>query len=204
MVAYSSNYNFCMIKTIYISKSDMELVDLLKAGNQHAFAEIYDRYFGVLYLHAFNRLGDKDEAKDLVQELFTYLWSKRSTLEPKTNFSNYLYTWVRNKVLNEIAHRSVEEKYRCFMATTITAGEALTDYRVRERQLAAIIEREVSALPPKMREVFELSRKHNLTYKEIGEKLDLTEQSVRSHVKNALKILRTRLGLMLFLYFLFF
>ena len=182
----------------------MELVDLLKAGNQHAFAEIYERYFGVLYLHAFNRLGDKDEAKDLVQELFTYLWSKRNTLEPKTNFSNYLYTWVRNKVLNDIAHKTVEQKYRSVLAIEISAGEALTDHRVRERQLAAIIEQEVQSLPPKMREVFELSRKHNLTYKEIAGQLNLSEQSVRSHVKNALKILRAKLGLVLFLYFLFF
>lgn len=189
---------------IYISMSDMELVDLLKAGNQHAFAEIYERYFGVLYLHALNRLRDKDQAKDLVQELFMYLWSKRKTLEPKTNFSHYLYTWVRNKVLNDIAHKAVEEKYRSVLTIELGVGEALTDHRVRERQLAAIIEKEVNALPPKMREVFELSRKYNLTYKEIGAQLNLSEQSVRSHVKNALKILRTKLGLVLFLYFLFF
>jgi len=184
--------------------SDMELVDLLRSGNQHAFAEIYESYFGALYLHAYNRLDDVDEAKDIIQELFSYLWIKRNTLEPKTNFSNYLYTWLRNKVFNDIAHKHVEEKYRSVLAIEISAGEALTDHRVRERQLAAIIEREVQALPPKMREVFELSRKHNLTYKEIAGKLNLTEQSVRSHVKNALKILRTKLGLVLFLYFLFF
>jgi len=189
---------------MYTSMNDMELVDLLRSGNQHAFAEIYERYFGALYLHAFNRLGDRDEAKDLVQELFSYLWSKRSTLAPKTNFSNYLYTWVRNNVLNAIAHKHVEEKYRTVLAARIDTAESITDYRVRERQLAAIIEREVQALPPKMREVFELSRKYNLSYKEIGEKLNLTEQSVRSHVKNALKILRIKLGIVLFIFFIFY
>lgn len=189
---------------MYTSMNDMELVDLLRSGNQHAFAEIYERYFGALYQHAFNRLGDKDEAKDLVQELFSYLWSKRSTLAPKTNFSNYLYTWVRNNVLNAIAHKQVEDKYRTVLAARIDTAESITDYRVRERQLAAIIEQEVQALPPKMREVFELSRKYNLSYKEIGEKLNLTEQSVRSHVKNALKILRIKLGIVLFIFFIFY
>jgi len=52
--------------------SDMELVDLLRSGNQHAFAEIYESYFGALYLHAYNRLDDVDEAKDIIQELFSY------------------------------------------------------------------------------------------------------------------------------------
>ncbi len=187
----------------YNSLSDMELLDLVKSDNEVAFAEIYDRYFGVLYLHAYHRLRDKDEAKDLVQELFVYLWSKRALLEPKTNFSNYLYTWVRNRVLNAIAHKHVEEKYRSALATQVDVAEAFTDHRVRERQLAAIIEREIHALPPKMREVFELSRKYNLSYKEIGDKLNLTEQSVRSHVKNALKILRIKLGIVLFIFFLF-
>lgn len=188
----------------YNSLSDLELVELLRTGNQNAFAEIYERYFGLLYLHAYNRLRDKDEAKDLVQELFSHLWSKRATLEPKTNFANYLYTWVRNRVLNIIAHKQVEEKYKAALPGWISGTEALTDHRVRERQLAAIIEREIRALPPKMREVFELSRKSNLSYKEIAEKLNLSEQSVRSHVKNALKILRMRLGILLYLFFIFY
>lgn len=188
----------------YNSLSDLELVELLKSGNHAAFAEIYERYFGLLYLHACNRLRDKDEAKDLVQELFSYLWSKRNTLEPQTNFSNYLYTGVRNRVLNVIAHKQVEERHRVSVASWLDGAEAVTDHRVRERQLAEIIEKEINALPPKMRTVFLLSRKSNLSYKEIGEKLDLTEQSVRSHIKNALRILRMRLGIFVYLFFIFY
>jgi RNA polymerase sigma-70 factor (ECF subfamily) len=65
---------------------------------------------------------------------------------------------------------------------------------VREKQLAAIIEREIAALPPKMREVFVLSRKEYLTHKEIAELLGISEQTVSKHVTNALKILRVKLG----------
>ena len=184
------------------SLSDLELVDLLKSGNQEAFAEIYDRYFGPLYIHAYNRIKDKDEAKDLVQELFSNLWSKRETLEPKTSFTGYLYTSMRNSVLNFLSHKLVEEKY--LSSVWISNTEACTDHRVREQQLAAIIEKEIQALPPKMRTVFELSRKSNLSYREIAVKLDLTEQSVRSHVKNALKILRIKLGVIIYLFYIFY
>ena len=188
----------------YNSLSDLELVDLLKSGNPDAFAEIYERYFGPLYLHAYKRIKDKDEARDVVQELFSHLWSKRDTLEPRTSFSNYLYTWVRNSILNIIAHKLVEEKYLSSLPVLSDDTESLTDHRVRERQLAAIIEKEIEALPPRMKAVFELSRKSNLSYKEIAEKLDLTEQSVRSHVKNALKILRMRLGVLIYLFYIFY
>lgn len=190
--------------TAYNSFSDLELLDLVKSDNESAFAEIYERYFGVLYLHAYHRLHDKDEAKDLVQELFTYLWSKRGLLEPKTNISNYLYTWVRNRVLNIIAHRQVQEKYLATLPSLDSSAEAVTDHRLRERQLMAIIEREVAALPPKMREVFVMSRTANLSYRDIGEKLQISEQSVRSHVKNALKILRAKLGVLFCLLFILY
>ncbi len=190
--------------TAYSSLSDLELAGLLKLGNPGAFEEIYERYFRVLYLHAYHRLRDKDEAKDLIQELFFMLWSKREALDFKTNFSNYLYTWVRNRIINAISHKNVEAKYVSAIAIFDPDAEQHTDYLVRERQLAAIIENEIRALPPKMREVFELSRKSNLTYKAIAAQLDISEQTVRSHVKNALKILRTKLGMLLYLFFIFY
>ncbi len=179
----------------YDCMSDLELVDRIRSGNQHAFAKIYERYFGVLYLHAYHRLRDKDEAKDLVQELFSYLWVHRESLAPGPNFSNYLYTSVKNRVLNIIAHKCVEDKFLSSLQYAEGKAEAITDHLARERQLAGIIEKEIQALPPRMRQVFELSRKANLTYKEIAARLELSEQSVRSHVKGALRVLRTKLGI---------
>lgn len=189
--------------TKYRLLSDFELFALFKSGDRNAFAEIYERYFGLLYLHAANRLKEKDEAKDLVQELFFNLWTSGSSLQLKTNLSNYLYTCVKNAVLNVIAHKHVEQKY--IQAIDLdTQVEACTDYWVREKQLADIIEKEIDALPPRMKQVFLLSRKANMTYIEIAERLDLTEQSVRSHVKNALRVLRVKLGTLLHLFtFLF-
>lgn len=183
----------------YDSMNDFELVNLIKSGNKHAFAKIYERYFDVLYLHAYHRLRDKDEAKDLVQELFSYLWSHRESLNPTSNFSNYLYTSVRNRVLNILAHKYVEDKFLSSLQHAENKMEAITDHLARERQLAMIIEKEIQSLPPRMRHVFELSRKANLSYKEIAARLELSEQSVRSHVKGALRLLRTRLGLWIYL-----
>ncbi|MEC5145343.1 RNA polymerase sigma-70 factor [Chitinophaga sp. 180180018-2] len=179
--------------------NDLELVDLIRSGNQQAFAKIYERYFGLLYLHAYHRLRDKDEAKDLVQELFSHLWSHRESLTPASNFSSYLYTSVRNRILNIVAHRSVEGKFLSSLPAVDIAAEAVTDHLARERQLAMIIEKEIQSLPPKMRQVFELSRKANLSYKEIAARLELSEQSVRSHVKGALRVLRARLGLWVYM-----
>ncbi len=184
--------------TDYNSLSDLVLTDLLKSGDQFAFSEIYERYFGLLYLHAFNKLRDKEEAKDVVQELFAFLWSKHTTIELRTNLSNYLYTSIRNRILNQIAHKQVHERYVLKLPDYFPSS-GLTDHLVREHQLAAIIEKEINALPRKMRMVFEMSRKHNMTHKEIAEQLDISEQSVRSHVKNALKVLRVKLQILAYI-----
>lgn len=185
----------------YEEYSDLELVRLFKTGDRNAFTAIYDRFFGVLYVHAFNRLKNEAEAKDAIQDLFINMWNKREAVD-LSNLSNYLYTSVRNRVLNIVAHRAVQQKYLAALPHEIIIEDCHTDYRLRERQLSAIISKEIALLPPKMRHVFELSRIHNLSHKEIADQLGISEQSVRSHVKNALKILRTRLGLVLYLVFL--
>jgi len=172
--------------------SDVELAGLIAGDDHEAFAELYERYFNILYIHAMKKLRDKDEARDLVQDLFVHLWSRRGSLGQHKNIANYLYASVRNRVLNLVAHKQVADKYLLSLIVDDMRIEAITDHRVRETQLAGMIESEISALPPKMREVFELSRKLNYTHKEIAMQLNLSEQSVRSHVKGALRILRTK------------
>ncbi|PUZ23014.1 RNA polymerase subunit sigma-70 [Chitinophaga parva] len=183
----------------YGSMNDLELIALTGCDDQQAFAELYARYFDALYLHACQRLRDKAEAKDLVQELFSHLWSQRHALSTTEHFSSYLYKAIRNRVLNLLAHKAVEAKFLVNLQYTGNGTEAVTDHLAREHQLARVVEQEIQSLPPRMRQVFELSRKQHMPYKEIGMLLNLSEQSVRSHIKGALKLLRTRLGLWLYL-----
>lgn len=185
----------------YGNYTDSELANLLKAGDRDAFTEIYARFSNVLYVHAFIRLKSNVESMDIVQDLFVNLWNRRESTN-FTNLSNYLYTAVRNGVLNIIAHKAVESRYLSTLPQSVVMTDSLTDHRLRERQLADIIAKEIELLPPRMRQVFQLSRLHNLSHKEIADQLGISEQAVRSHVKNALKILRVRLGLVTFLIFL--
>jgi RNA polymerase sigma-70 factor (family 1) len=175
--------------------SDAELIALLREGDNHAFAEIYLRYFGVLYVFAHRKLKDEEDAKDILQELFTNIWEKRELLAFSGTLNTYLYAAVRNRMLDRIGRAAVESRYIQSLQTFIDAGLSTSDHRIREKQLTSLIEQEINALPAKMQQVFLLSRRDHLTYKEIAGKLDLSEQTVRSHVKHALRTLRVRLGL---------
>jgi len=188
------------IKTL----SDAELVDLLKSGDQLAYTEIYDRYILILLNHAYNKTRDREEAKDIVHEVFATLWARRENFNCQSNLSGYLYTAVRNNILNQVVHNDVKGKYLASIAQFIynNNSQIITDHLVREHQLSSIIEKEIAELPPKMREVFELSRKQHFSHKQIAEKLEISEQTVSKHVTNALRILRVRLGVFIYLLWL--
>ncbi|PUZ23930.1 RNA polymerase sigma-70 factor [Chitinophaga costaii] len=176
---------------------------LLNNSDKDAYAEIYQRFKGILFIHAYRLLREKEEAKDVVQEIFARLWTKREQLNLTVSLSSYLYAAVRNKIFDLIARKKVETEYISSLQTFISQGDMITDQLVREKELRAIIEGEIAALPPKMREVFELSRKGNLTHRQIAEKLGLSEKTVKKQVNNALKMLRLKLGVFTYLiYFL--
>jgi len=189
--------------TGYNVLADLELYALLKAGDKVAYTEIYNRYFSLLYLHALKRLRDEEAARDLIQDLFTTLWIKREVLTTRTNLSNYLYTAVRNGVFNFIAHQKVASRYINELPDKIEPSECITDHLARERQLSALIEKEIAELPDKMREIFLLSRVEGLSHKEIAERLGISELTVKTQVKNALRILREKLGFIIYFIFIY-
>jgi len=187
----------------YHTLEDQELFDLIKSEDEAAFKEIYERYFDVLYIHAYKRLQDKEEAQDVIQEVFTALWDKRGHIFLTSSLPAYLFTAVRNKIFNKLSHKKYERSYLQSLQQFIHKGVCQTDHLVRENQLQTLIEKEIAALPPKMQEVFSLSRNAHLSHKEIAAELNLSEQTVKKQVNNALRILRTKLGLFIFLYLLF-
>lgn len=180
-----TNYNAC---------NDTQLLNLLRSGDGMAYTEIYDRYALVLLGHAYNKTRSRNEAKDIVHEVFTTLWAKRGSLQID-HLAGYLFRSVRNVILNQVAHRAVQDKFIKSMEK-FAAGSELPDHLVREKQLAAIIEHAIASLPPKMREVFILSRKEHLSHREIADLLGISEQTVSKHITNALKILRVKLGIL--------
>lgn len=181
-----------MKKTSLQNLSDFELLQLFAEGEDKAFTEIYQRYQSKLYYHALKMLKDRDEAQDVIHDLFTKLWDKRDSLALTGSLSSYLYTSVRNRILDIFSHEKIVSKYQESLQTFINKGEFITDHEIREKELTRVIEKEISDLPPKMREVFKLSREEHLTYAEIAKEMDIAENTVRKHITNAIKKLKPK------------
>src|SRR5690606_7290355 len=131
------------------------------------FTELYNRYWALMYVYACKMLDDKDSAEDIVQEVFTYIWNNCCQIEINASVSNYLYTAVRYRIFDYFDRQKVRTAYIESLQHFIDEGEYTTDSYVREKELKSLIEAAVEVLPPRMREVFELSRKSFLSQKEI-------------------------------------
>jgi len=180
--------------SVYLLYNDKQLLDSLRSGDKDAYTEIYQRYWPILFRHARKLLKNEKDAKDVVQETFISLWTIAADLDQKTLLSPYLYMTVRNKILNIFRHNKVVNSHLTSLDDFMSSGTNITDHLVREKLLIKLIEEEIANLPPRMREVFELKRKSNLSYKEIAEIMDISDLTVKTQMSKAIKILREKFG----------
>jgi RNA polymerase sigma-70 factor (family 1) len=178
----------------YESQTDNELITLIKEGDKSAFSEVYRRYWPLLFRHARKLLKEEEECKDIVQDVFISLWLAVLEFNEKTVLSAYLYTSTRNKILNIFRRNKVANLHLESLGNFMEQGTNVTDHLVREHMLASQIEAEISNLPARMREVFELKRKQNLSYKEISEVMDISDLTVKTQMNKAITILKAKFG----------
>lgn len=175
------------------------LLQQLRDGDGTAFTTIYNTYYSTLYLHAYNRLRNREIAQDIVHDLFANLWSKKTQLTITEGLSSYLYTAVRNRIIDYVSRQETSSRYIQSLGNFLLQTPDTPDLKVEAQELAAMIEKEIAALSPQLRVVFELSRNEHLSHKEIAAKLSLSEQTVRGYIKSALRTLRLKFGTHFFL-----
>ena len=182
---------------------EKELLQLLKRGDELAFSEIYDRYWQKLFSIAANKLNNLTEAEELVQDIFLDLWKRHENIDIHSTLSAYLAVAVKYKVLDILAKRAQQWKYRHYASHTLAQADHSTEQWLAFEELKERIERSVAKLPEKCRLVFELSRNKGLSQKEIALEMGIAEKTVEAHLGNALRKLRTSLGSLFAVLFFF-
>lgn len=178
----------------YGTHTDEELTALLRQGNHAAYTELFNRYWSAMYLHARKMLHDEDEAMDVVQDIFTLLWTRSAEMEFSVSVKSYLYTAVRNQVLKIISRGKLKEKFIGNMTKVMTELVSTTENQVDYNELERLIEREIASLPPQMQRIYNKSRNEGLSYKEIATELGITEHTVKTTIYRAVSILRTKIA----------
>jgi RNA polymerase sigma-70 factor (family 1) len=172
--------------------TDGQLVALLSESNKAAFDAIYARYWRLLYAVAFGQLGTKEEAEDIVHNVFERIWNNRQTQQIK-NLKAYLVVSVRHYSINYIKAQITYRKFQEYLIFQEIQKNFSTDDIVNYTELQWVVNEVLEKMPDKTAEVFRMSRYENKSVKDIAAHLNLTEKAVEYHITKSLKFIKERL-----------
>lgn len=178
----------------YSILNDKELTDFLQAGDEHAFTEIYNRYWTRLFSIAANKIRDLDEAEEIVQDIFISLWRRKNELGLIGTLNSYLAVSVKYRVIKILDKRNSQQKYANYSRQTASITDDSTQQWLEFEELRTRLAAFVADLPEKCRLVYQLSRESGYSQKKIAMEMGISEKTVEAHLGKALKTLRTRLS----------
>ncbi len=175
------------------AQTDTDLAKKIRIGNDRAFKEMYDRYHVQLYYIARQYLKSPELAEDAVQEVFVKLWVKRSGIDLSKSIKSYLFTILKNHLLNELrkkkevllCYHEVEEKQ--FQKKNGTSDQVIYN------EYLDVVKKGMKGLTDREREIFELKSVKNYTNSEISELLDINIRTVKTHYYHSAKYIRSYL-----------
>lgn len=175
-------YTNCV--TAEILHTDYYLLDQVSGGDTTAFEAIYLRYWRPLLNAAYKRLKDKQQAEDIVQNVFLRLWNKREHLNI-LSLSAYLHGAVRYEVLKFISRSKGTLFFHSLLEEVIMDAES-ADAKILSSEMMELVLAYAQTLPQKRRNIFLLHLQDNLSTKQIADTLQVTQKTVQNQLRTAL------------------
>lgn len=189
--------------TEYNRYSDTELVHKLAESKQQALVALYNRYWDKLFVVAANLLGNAEEAEECVQNVFVGLWNRRENLQLTHTLHAYLAVAVKYQSLTVLARRQRTPEHRRYEDALSEPVDNLSpESEFIAKEVMQRVEQSINQLPPQCQLVFRLSREHDKSIKAIATELNLSNNTVKMHLKRANRKLRENLRLVFFFFFI--
>jgi len=174
-----------------LSHNEKELLQSLAEGNEAAFAKLYETYAPALIGFVAARVSSLEDARDLIHDLFIYLWEERANIVITSSIQPFLFAAARYRIIDHFRRNSTRREYavklQLLQASLSTDAENMLD----EKDLRLTIEQAVDQLSPRVKEIYRLSRDQHRTIREIADELQLSQQTVRNQLATALSHLRS-------------
>ncbi|WP_438711986.1 RNA polymerase sigma-70 factor [Aquimarina muelleri] len=168
----------------------------INEGNKKAFKILFELYYSKLLYVAQNYVSNKEDAEEIVQDVFVKIWKKRKSIS--ANINGYMFKVTKNSCLDYLR----SQKTKLSSVNNTLQLEAFLNYKaladdisssIIEKELEQKILRSINLLPEKCKEVFIKSRIDGLKNKEISGELDISVKTVENHMSKALKHMRLHL-----------
>ena len=179
----------------YQNYDDHDLVQLLRIDDVKAFELLYDRYVDILYEYVDKRIDDREQSKEIVQELFEWLWKNRTSIVITSSVRSYLLGSAKHQILNYIRSKQIQHKYvNHFIYVSKGGNSCPTEEMINLSDLETGIDQKISELPDKCRTVFRMSRIEHQSIQHIAKHMNISRRTVENYISRALKHLRASLG----------
>ncbi|HZK97203.1 MAG TPA: RNA polymerase sigma-70 factor [Prolixibacteraceae bacterium] len=181
-----------------MTKSNSDLILLIQKDDRVAFYNIYERYSKRLYGFVLRYIKQKEDAEEIVQEVFVKVWESRNKIDANDSFESFLFTIAYNTTISILRKRTNEKKYLDHLKSLqqLTKSPNLID-EIYFNELNARVQSLLNELTPRQKEIFHLSREEGLTHDEIAKKLDISVNTVKKHIANTLTFLKTHIDIRL-------
>lgn len=176
---------------MHVIQSEALLFRKMQEGDWDAFNSFFECYSEQLYLYCLGFLKNREEAEDIVQDVFIYLWVNRAKISYTGSVYSYLCRSVKNSCIDYKLHERVKMRY-CQERTAqkVEEREETDDFEELYKKLQIVMD----TLPPKCKEIFMLGCMEEMNYKEIAEQLGVSVNTVKTQVKVAYKKIKSEFG----------
>lgn len=163
----------------------------LKNGSYKAFEAIYKRYAGKLYNFIMTiSHGDRYMAEEIVQSVFIKLWEMHPQINPEKSILSFLSVIAKNMLLNKYQRQTVDYLYQEFILKEQLGYDRITENEIDRKWLEIFIDELIEQLPPSRRKIFILSRKEDMSTRQIAEIMHISVSTVETQLSLAMKFMR--------------
>jgi RNA polymerase sigma-70 factor (family 1) len=173
--------------------NDEQVLRELAEGSEKAFTVIYERYYYAVARTGIKYLQDTKLTEDLVQEIFTKIWTNRENFTGVLHFQSYLYTMVKNLALLYIKDVAREVVAKQNFVRRKAESDNNIDRYLAEKEYNELVNQAIAELPVPHQKVFKLAKIDGVNRTEIAEQLKLSQQTVDNYLVLAVKTIKHRL-----------
>lgn len=180
------------------------LLSRISEGDESAFSEIFHRYSGKVYAFSLKLTQSETVAEEIVQEVFLKIWVHRTSLVSIEFFPSYLYTITRNHAFNVLKRLAREEHAKAVLEKQLSEAHTETEETIIYQEYQNMIDKVINDLPPQQKLVYSLCHQEGLKYEEVARRLHISRLTVKTHMQQALRTIKSHLSGMITSICLFF
>jgi RNA polymerase sigma-70 factor (ECF subfamily) len=178
----------------FLLYSDEELISEIKADNMLAFDGFYKKYSKKIYKFGYSILKSSEDAENLVQDVFLNLWENRHKIEKNSSAKSYIFTIAYHSSITLIRRKIRESGFIEHLKSVQEINEKPVNIDLEFNEMSKNLETIINNLPSRQKEIYLLVREERLKHEEIAKRLNISINTVETHMSRALQTIRKKMG----------